>query len=167
MTLSSAHSYATDDHKHHAVKHDHKGSDWLHANSTQVYILIPITQFVTVVVSEHYILPRRFYTPSTNFRVVQMLILLQVIFSFYLFYIPFYSSKSKMWNSCGIYMHAVAMLFAFCLLPITICVFGFIDVTDMGIETQHSAIHVIIFVCQLANMIGGTYMFCTLGRLSW
>ena len=98
MTLFSSYSYATEDHRIHAAKHDHKGSDWLHANSAQVYILIPITQFVTVVVSEHYVLPRRFYTPSTNFRVVQTLILFQVIFSFYLAYIPFYSSKSKMWN---------------------------------------------------------------------
>lgn len=48
--------YASDKHKLHDEFHDHKESDWLTANKRLIETLTPITQFIIVVIGEHFIL---------------------------------------------------------------------------------------------------------------
>ena len=84
--------------------------------------------------------------------------MVQIVVMLYLFYIPFYSSKSSCWNSCGIYLHATAIVIVFALLPIACIVLGALDIADIGFESEHAAIHFTIAVCQLGELIMGIFI---------
>ena len=62
--------FASETHKKHSEKHDHKDSDWLAANKRFTEVLIPLTQFFTIVAGENLVLDQSFHDPSDIFVIV-------------------------------------------------------------------------------------------------
>lgn len=118
--------------------------------------LIPITQFITLIWVEYVFLDKDFNKGSDKFFVAQVMLVLQLVLTIYLFYIPFYSAnKASTWNSCGIYVHTVAAVLVFLLLPISISIVAAIDMTEYNRIVPHVALHTVVICSQLTTIIIG------------
>mmetsp|Transcript_180 Transcript_180/g.253 ORF Transcript_180/g.253 Transcript_180/m.253 type:complete len:166 (-) Transcript_180:524-1021(-) len=139
--------FASLEHKSHAEKHEHQDSDFMHATATQIRTLIPILQFLTVTWAEMFLIDRKFEKLDDTFVIVQSMLGAQALLTLYLFYVPFYSNESRCLNACGAYMHTIATMLVFLVLPLVCGALSILAAIDGGLKNPRSSLHVTVMIC--------------------
>lgn len=111
-------------------------------------MLIPIFLPAAIVFGEVFVLEKSLDEKDVSLLVVEFLVILQVMLTLYLTYIPFYTKSGiRCWDSYGIYVHFVATMLVFLIIPIVVIIHAIMRVSDAKETNPIKAMHCVMAFC--------------------
>lgn len=97
---------------------------------------------------------------------LRILYMVQIAFTLYLFYVSFYSAKNKFWNKIGVFMHLIAELMVFLVMPIAIIACSTMNIENLQ-EKPQASLFIAFSICSLGEILIGILIFGRISVQTW
>lgn len=99
-------------------------------------------------------------------HMLRILYMVQIFFTLYLFYVSFYSAKNKFWNKIGVFMHLIAELMVFLVMPVSIIACSIMNMDSLKDKPQAS-LFLAFAICSLGEILIGGLIFGRISVQTW